>query len=314
MSGARWEPQSTSPSPWRKAIETAHNGERHAYGFGQRLRDYWALGKSLQTGLLLFTGVAGFSSARCPVLSWSSLLALLGSLFFAVSGSTVLNMVYDRDIDARMKRTQGRPLPAGRLGAGEALALGLGLSAAGLIWAFSLTRTYGLVVLAGLFFDVVVYTIFLKRRTPWSILWGGIAGGMPALAGRVLAVGRIDLLGILLALAVLFWIPTHILTFSQKYAEDYRRAGVPVFPNTHGERLTRGIVAISTALAALIMIAVAVLLELKWGYLRALGALSFLLVVMAFTTVVRPSSSLNFRLFKFASLYMLGAMGLIALG
>ena len=83
---------------------------------------------------------------------------------------------------------------------------------------------------AGLFFDVVIYTLWLKRRTPWSIVWGGISGGMPILAGRVLAVGRIEWIGVVLALAVLFWIPTHILTFSMRYREDYANAGIPTIP------------------------------------------------------------------------------------
>lgn len=281
---------------------------------GTRLRDYWSLIKSLQTGLLLFTGVAGYISARCPVLNWNTLLGLVGSLFLAISGSTVLNMVYDRDIDARMCRTAPRPLPAGRIGAGEALLLGLGLSWLGVGWSFALSPLYGLVVLAGLLLDVVVYTILLKRRTSWSIVWGGIAGGMPVLAGRALGVGRIDLLGVLLALAVLLWIPTHILTFSIKYAEDYRRAGIPVFPNTHGLRVTRAILAASTALAAVTMLLIAALLGLHWGYLRATAILGTALVGMAVASVVRPSPRLNFGLFKFASLYMLAAMGLIAWG
>ena len=77
---------------------------------------------------------------------------------------------------------------------------------------------------AGLFFDVVVYTIWLKRRSAWSIVWGGVSGGMPVLAGRALGLGRIDEVGILLALAVLFWVPTHILTFNLRYYDDYQQA------------------------------------------------------------------------------------------
>ncbi|MGD8850599.1 MAG: UbiA family prenyltransferase, partial [Anaerolineales bacterium] len=77
------------------------------------LKRYWPLIKSLQTGLLLFTGLAGYMTARCPVLNWTTMIGLAGSLFLAISGSTVMNMVYDRDIDAKMKRTCLRPLPVG---------------------------------------------------------------------------------------------------------------------------------------------------------------------------------------------------------
>ena len=151
-----------------------------------RLRSYWTLIKSLQTGLLLVTGLAGYMSARCPVIAWQTMVGLTGSLFLAISGSTVLNMVYDRDIDLCMGRTCLRPLPPGRVSVREAVALGILLSVAGVAWALALSPLYGLVVFAGLFCDVVVYTLWLKRRTAWSIVWGGIAGGMPILAGRVL--------------------------------------------------------------------------------------------------------------------------------
>jgi protoheme IX farnesyltransferase len=277
-------------------------------------RDCWSLIKGPQTGLLLFTGVAGYASIGHPVFTWYACFGLAGSLFLAISGSTVLNMVYDRDIDARMCRTAPRPLPVGRLQARKTWLLGLGLTLLGVGWSVALSPPYGLVVLAGVLLDVVIYTIWLKRRTSWSIIWGGIAGGMPVLAGRTLGVGSVDLLGVLLALAVLLWIPSHILTFSTKYASDYRRVGIPVFPNTHGPRLTRIILAASTAAAAATMVLIAHLLGLQWGYLWTTAVLATLLVGMALASLVRPSPDLNHGLFKFASIYMVGSMGLIAVG
>jgi hypothetical protein len=91
--------------------------------------------------------------------------------------------------------------------------------------------------------DVLVYTIWLKRRTPYSILFGGISGGMPILAGRVLATGQLDAIGVLLAAAILLWIPTHIMTFHIKYQQDYASAGVPTFPSVHGISVTRTLIA-----------------------------------------------------------------------
>ncbi|HHJ52383.1 MAG TPA: hypothetical protein ENJ89_04245, partial [Caldithrix abyssi] len=85
-----------------------------------KLKLYWQLIKSLQTGLLLIVGVTGYISARCPVVTWETFLGLLGSLFLTISGSTILNMVYDRDIDAIMKRTARRPLPSGKINVTEA--------------------------------------------------------------------------------------------------------------------------------------------------------------------------------------------------
>ena len=278
-----------------------------------KTRQFWSLTKSLQTGLLLMTGLAGYTSARCPVMNMSTLGALLGSLFLAISGSTILNMWYDRDIDARMKRTCWRPLPSKEMSDIEGLLLGLFLSILGVGWSLSIDWRYGLVVFTGLFFDVVVYTIWLKRRTAWSIVWGGVAGGMPILAGRVLAIGVIDWIGVALCLAVLFWIPTHIMTFSIRFQEDYRQAGIPTFPSIYGVKTTRWIISIASVLAALSIGIAAYGIGMTWGYLRLMAVLSAGLLLLALGSAFRPSESVNFGLFKYASLYMLGAMILLVI-
>ena len=279
-----------------------------------KLKLYWQLIKSLQTGLLLIVGVTGYISARCPVVTWETFLGLLGSLFLTISGSTILNMVYDRDIDAKMKRTAQRPLPSGKINVTEALIVGLMVSLLGLIWAYALLPLYGLVVFAGLFIDVVIYTIWLKRRTAWSIVWGGISGGMPILAGRVLGTGQIDGIGILFALSILLWIPTHILTFSMRYDQDYQNAGVPTFPSQYGERTTRIIIAFSSIAAAVSIGLGAFALGLSWGYLRLLSVLAVGIVGLALVSVFRPSEKVNFGLFKYASLFMLGSMVMLTIG
>jgi len=282
-------------------------------GIRNKLLAYWALTKSKQSFLLLITGWAGFSSAKCPVTGWEIMLGMLGSLYLAICGSTILNMVVDSDIDAKMERTCKRPLPTGLINQREAMGLGLLFALLGIGWAFSLSIWYGWVVLTGLLIDVVVYSIMLKRSTPYSIIIGGVSGGMPILAGRTLGLGSIDLIGVLLALAILLWIPTHIMTFSLKYAQDYQRAEIPTFPSVYGDKLTRHILAWSTALAGLDMALAAYLIGMKGYYLLALITLGIGLAGFAAITVVRPSPKLNFRLFKAASTYMLGAMLLIAL-
>lgn len=277
----------------------------------QLIRDLWSLIKSKQTALLLFTGLAGYASVPDP--PGGGWVPLTGALLMSISGATVLNMVYDRDIDRKMARTASRPLAAGRLSPARALALGTALSLVGLAWAFATDVLFGVVVLAGWLLDALVYTVWLKRRTPWSVLWGGISGGMPALAGRALALGRIDLVCVLLALAVLLWIPTHIMTFSIKYAADYAEAGVPVFPNTHGTGFTQRVISGSTVLAALTMLAATWLLALPLGVIGVAACLGAVLVGLAANALIRPSVAVNFRLFKFASVYMVAAMGLITL-
>lgn len=275
--------------------------------------EYLPLIKSLQTGLLLATGLAGYMTARCPVTHWFTLFGLGGSLFLAISGSTVLNMWYDRDLDAKMRRTSHRPLPSGKVNSDEALWLGLLFSLFGVSWAFWLSSLFGVIVLAGLFFDVFVYTIWLKRRTAWSIVWGGISGGMPVLAGRVLGTGRIDWVGIMLTLAVLFWIPIHIMTFNMRYFDDYQRAGIPTFPRVYGFQTTRTIVAISSLAAAAAIGLAAFGIGVTWGYLRVLAVLSTGLLALAVCSLRQPSDKANFGLFKYASLYLLSAMVLLAM-
>jgi len=278
-----------------------------------KLRIYWQLIKSLQTGLLLITGLAGYLSAKCPVRDIPLLLSVSGCLFLAISGSTVLNMWYDRDIDKKMDRTCYRPLASGQISQQEAVCLGSVLSIVGIGWAASTNLLFGLVVTAGLFFDVVIYTIWLKRRTSWSIVWGGFAGAMPVLAGRVLAIGFFDWVGVVLALGVLFWIPTHIMTFNIKYFEDYKKAGIPTFPARYGFQFTRQAIAISSILAALMMAAAGYGIGLLWGYMRLLAVLSAGLLLLAGVSVFRPSETVNFGLFKYASIYMLGSMILMTI-
>ena len=278
----------------------------------QSIKQYWPLFKSLQTLLLTVTGVAGFMSARCPVHHWSSMVALVFSLLFAIAGSTVLNMWYDRDVDGVMNRTHYRPLAQGKIPPRNALVLGFILSILGVSIGLLLAPLYSLILFLGIVFDFLVYTMWLKRRTCWSIVWGGIAGGMPILAGRELGIGQVDVIGILLMLSVLFWIPTHILTFSIHYAEDYATVGIPTFPSTYGVKFTRNVVVISTIIAAALITSAAILIQVSGGFLHLLGILSGVLVMMALFVLFKPSRLANFRLFKYASVYMLAAMLLLS--
>jgi protoheme IX farnesyltransferase len=292
--------------------EAAHRRWRvRSQAIWHKLRGYWSLLKSLQTALLVMSGLAGYMSAGLANASIASVLAVVGSLFLAVSGSTILNMWYDRDIDALMQRTCWRPLPQGTMPPRRALAVGLAFSALGMGWSFALAPLYGAIVLAGFFFDVVVYTLWLKRRTPLSILWGGMAGGMPVLAGRVLAVGRIDALGVLLAFSVLFWIPTHILTFNMRHLQDYRAAGVPTLPSRFGLPATRGVIASSSLLAVLVMAFALHAVAATMAPLLVGGVVSLGLLGLAAASLLRPSPRLDFTLFKYASLYMLATMILV---
>ena len=277
-----------------------------------KFRLYWSLIKGLQTGLLLATGIAGYMSAHGKA-NLLTLLMLSGSLFLSISGSTALNMWWDRDIDAKMRRTQKRPTTNGSVTPNEALRLGLILSIFGVGWAVAVNGLFGLVVFAGIFFDVVIYSMWLKRRTCWGIVWGGISGAMPILSGRVLAIGEIEIVGLLLAAAILFWIPTHTLTFSIKFHNDYQAAGVPTFPSTYGLETTRTVIALSSIIAAASIGVAGVMIGVQAGVMRLMVVLSAGLLLLSFATIFRPSERVNFSLFKYASLYMLASMILLSI-
>jgi protoheme IX farnesyltransferase len=277
-----------------------------------KFAQFWPLIKPSQSGLLLATGIAGYMSAHTAP-SFPLLLMMSASLFLAIGGSTIMNMWYDQDIDAKMKRTQKRPAASGELSREEVFRVGMAISILGIGWAVTVNPLYGFVVFLGWFFDVVVYTLWLKRRTCWSIVWGGISGAMPILAGRVLAVGEIEIIGLLLAASILFWIPTHTLTFSIKFFDDYNAAGIPTFPSTYGFDTTRAVIALSSIIAAASIGVAGVMIGVQAGILRLLIVLSSGLLLLSFATVFRPSERVNFSLFKYASLYMLISMILLSI-
>jgi protoheme IX farnesyltransferase len=281
---------------------------------GEKLRGYWSLIKSLQTLLLLATGLTGYLSARPDDLMITTVLLMLLSLSAAISGTTVLNMVFDRDIDARMGRTAQRPLPAGTLAPSAAITFGGILVVVGVGIAFGLGGLFGLVVTAGVFLDLVVYTIWLKRRSAWAIVFGGVSGGMPILAGRALGTGQVDVLGLLLALSVLTWIPSHIVTLAIKYDDDYRHAGIPTWPNVYGFASARRFVALSNGLRVITLFSAGWMLRICPYSLGLLSLSGVVMLGLSIWAIVRPSERLNYGLFKFASVHMLGSMVLITLG
>lgn len=274
-------------------------------GVAGAVGDYLALTKPSQTALLLATGLCAYLISLPGAVDAGQLTAGMVSLIFAISGCTALNMVLDRDMDARMERTRSRPLPQGRLSVRQAATFGSALAAVGLALAAWQSILFALIIAAGLAIDLVVYTLWLKRRTPLSIAIGGVSGGMPALAARALVLGRVDALGLLLATAVLLWIPSHILTLATRHAADYQAAGIPCWPNRFGLRPTRYFVAVATVLNAAALFAAAIMLSVVGAALYALGGMALVLFSLAVACIVRPSDTHTFVLFKAASLYML---------
>jgi protoheme IX farnesyltransferase len=284
---------------------------RHA---SARVGDFWALVKGRQTLLLLFTGFCAYALTQGLPLDPVKALWMGAGLLFSISGCTALNMLLDRDIDARMERTADRPLAAGRVQPYEALAFGGSLSLVGLGLSFRLDLRFGMVVALGFAFDLLVYTAWLKRRTPLSIIFGGVAGGMPVLAGRILALGHVDLTGLLLGGSVLLWIPSHILTLAIHYANDYHHARVPTWPSTYGIRNTQLFIATANLANAVVVESCGLLLHVHpLAQIGLLGA-SLGMFGLAAAQLVVPTERRNWLIFKLASLYMLVSALLLTVG
>jgi len=157
------------------------------------------------------------------------ILLLLG--FLAIASTTVVNMYFDRDIDAVMERTRHRPLVTGVFNSKLTLILALIIFVlTTILSAVYINMLFATAIIIGFVFDIVAYTILLKRRTPFGVIAGAIAGGMPSLGGWAAATNRIDPAGLALSMLVVAWVPSHIWFLAYYHRDDYARANVPMLP------------------------------------------------------------------------------------
>ncbi len=201
--------------------------------------DWFALLKPRVITLVVFTGFIGLLVAPGhlhPVLALAAVLCIA----VAAGAAGAINMWWDRDIDAIMRRTAKRPIPDGRIEAGSALGFGVVLAAASVLLMGLATNWFAAGVLAvSILFYVFVYTIWLKRRTPQNIVIGGAAGAFPPVIGWAAVTGGLDVMPLLLFAIVFFWTPPHFWALSLYASADYERAGVPMLPVVQGARVTR---------------------------------------------------------------------------
>ena len=202
-------------------------------------RDYVALLKPRVMSLVVFTALAGLVAAPVPVHPAVALASLV-CIAVGAGASGALNMWWDADIDARMSRTCGRPVPRGLVEPGEALALGLGLSVISVMMLSVIANPLAAGLLAfTIFFYAVIYTMWLKRSTPHNIVIGGAAGAFPPVVAWAAATGEVSLASALMFAVIFIWTPPHFWALALFRNEDYRRVGVPMMPVVAGERSTR---------------------------------------------------------------------------
>ena len=202
-------------------------------------RDFFALTKPRVMTLVVFTALCGLLAAPAhinPILGFTAILCTA----VGAGASGALNMWYEADLDAHMKRTRSRPLPAGRMDRQSALHFGVGLGVGSVVlMGLAINLLAAGILAASILFYVLVYTVWLKRRTPQNIVIGGAAGAFPPLIGWAAATGRIDLLPVLLFLLIFLWTPPHFWALSLFVRTDYAAAGVPMLPVVAGIRTTR---------------------------------------------------------------------------
>ena len=279
-------------------------------------RDFLALTKPRVMTLVVFTGLCGMLAAPVaihPVIGFTAILCIA----LGAGAAGALNQWYEADIDARMKRTRARPLPAGRMSRDSALHFGVGLGVFSVLLMGLATNLLAAGILAvSILFYVFVYTIWLKRRTPQNIVIGGAAGAFPPLIGWAAATGRIELMPALLFALIFLWTPPHFWALSLFIKSDYAKAGVPMLPVVAGLRHTRQQILLYT----FPMVAVAVA-PWQLGFTGALYGLSAILLSIPFVALAAQISLSHEtdpafmkperRLFAYSILYLFGLFGML---
>ncbi len=217
--------------------------------------DYFALLKPRVMTLVVFTAFVGLLAAPNAVHPFIGFCAIL---FIAIGGgaSGALNMWWDADIDAVMKRTQRRPIPSGKVTGDEAFAIGMALSAFSVVFLGLATNWFAAGLLAfTIFFYVVIYTMWLKRWTPQNIVIGGAAGAFPPMIGWAAATGGVSVESVLMFCLTFMWTPPHFWALALFMRKDYDNVDVPMLTVTHGRRATRNHILVYTVLLAILAVA-----------------------------------------------------------
>ncbi len=266
--------------------------------------DFVALMKPRVMSLVVFTALAGLLVAPGhlhPVLGFTALLCIA----VGAGAAGALNMWYDADIDAVMTRTAGRPIPAGRVQPGEALAFGVTLAVGSVVMLGLMINLLAAGLLAfTILFYVVIYTMWLKRWTPQNIVIGGAAGAFPPMIGWAAATGAIGLESVLLFLIIFFWTPPHFWALSLLRADEYARAGVPMLPVVAGPEETRRQILIYSLVLAPVGASPWLLgsAGLAYGIVAIAGGA--LMVALCWHLWRTPSEQTAKRLFAFSILYL----------
>ncbi len=272
----------------------------------QRLRDLLTLTKPVVVALLLVTTFAGMVVAARGLPQPRLLFWTLLAGYLAAGGSSALNQYIDRDLDRNMQRTARRPLAAQRLTPAEGLAFGLALSLLSFyLMAAFVNLTAALLTLAGIFYYVGLYSLWLKKATVQNIVIGGGAGAIPPLVGWSAVTGGLDWTAAFLFAIIFLWTPPHFWALAIVRRKDYARAGVPMLPVVQGERAARRQILIYTVeLVALTLLMP--LVGLAGGlFLVAAALLGAWLLWTAWQVWTREGNKIAWKMYRYTSMYLL---------
>jgi len=239
-----------------------------------------------------------------PELSYWGLLHIIIAGTLASAGSSALNHYYDRDIDPKMKRTSTRPIPSGRMKANQVMIYGLSVSCISVVYSyFALNLMTAFFIALGIFFYVIVYTAWLKRRNSSNIVIGGFAGSAASMAGWAAATGSMDILGFLIGLLVFVWTPSHFWCLAMKIKDDYQAANVPMLPVVIGMQRTSKYILAST----LILIPYSLMLY-AFGmgiiYMIIASIAGGLMLVYHYKLTKNPTSEFAWKAYKVTAPYL----------
>lgn len=262
--------------------------------------------------LLVITAVTSMYAASKlvgPELDPIALLHIIIAGALASAGSSALNHYYDRDIDPLMKRTSTRPIPSGKIKASSVLVYGLAVSVASVVYAyFTLNWVSTFFIGLGIFFYVIIYTVWLKRKNSSNIVIGGFAGSAASMAGWTAATGfvspaGIDLLGFLVGFLVFVWTPSHFWCLAMKIRDDYAEARVPMLPVLIGMQKTSKYILVNTA----ILLPYSLMLYafgLGLVYTAIAAASGGLMLVYHYKLTKNPTSEFAWKAYKVTAPYL----------
>ena len=257
--------------------------------------------------LLVFVGAVGAVLAihQHSLLDWFPVILTVISLSAGAAGSEAVTNFIDRDIDAKMTRTRNRPLVTVNISPESGLIFGLFL----IVLSVLLLMVYGKFLAAsfislGITDNVVVYSLLLKRRTPWSVILGGFSGGFPVLVGWYTVTSSFSILPWFLFALVVVWIPVHIWSLAYRYRDDYEKAGIPMLPVIYSEKISSACISFSAILLVVFSIIPYFLGENSTVYIFVVAVLSAPLLIFAALFMKEHNLKSSFNLFKYSSLYL----------